>query len=83
MLSIEEFLNKSEGRAKIHKNFEGRTDKELCQKAIVCIPDMHLLEKKRNDDFFDSDFFGCGFFGRGLTDLMIAARAALNVDVCA
>lgn len=55
MLSIEEFLEKSEGRAKIHKNFEGTADKEFCQKAIVCIPDMHLLEKKRNDDFFDNN----------------------------
>jgi UDP-2,3-diacylglucosamine pyrophosphatase LpxH len=55
MLSIDDFLKKSKRRAKIHKNFRGKADKELSQTTIVCIPDMHLLEKGPNDDFFDTN----------------------------
>jgi UDP-2,3-diacylglucosamine pyrophosphatase LpxH len=53
MLSIEDFLKKSKQRAKILQNFRGKTDKELTQTTMVCIPDMHLLEKGPTDDFFD------------------------------
>lgn len=55
MFSIDDFLNNSKDRAKIHKNFRGKTDKELSQKTTVCIPDMHLLEKGPTDDFFNGD----------------------------
>ena len=53
MLSIDDFLKKSRGRARIHLNFRGQADKELSQTTIICIPDMHLLEKGPTDDFFD------------------------------
>lgn len=55
MLPINDFLKKSKRRAKIHKNFRGKADKELSQSTVVCIPDMHLLEKGPTDDFFDGD----------------------------
>lgn len=53
MLSIDDFLKKSRRRARIHKNFRGKTTKELSQKTIICIPDMHMLEKGPTDVFFN------------------------------
>jgi UDP-2,3-diacylglucosamine pyrophosphatase LpxH len=55
MLTIKDFIEKSGGRAKVYKNFGGEADKEISDKMIVCIPDMHLLEKGPNDDFFNGD----------------------------
>jgi UDP-2,3-diacylglucosamine pyrophosphatase LpxH len=55
MLTIDDFLKDSRGRAKIHKNFRGKSDKELSQRTTVCIPDLHLLEKGPTDDFFNGD----------------------------
>ena len=55
MLSIDDFLRNSKRRAKIHKEFRGKVEKELSKTTIVCIPDMHLLEKGPTDDFFDGN----------------------------
>jgi hypothetical protein len=54
MLSVDDFLQKSQNRAKILKNFRKKTDRELSDKTVVCIPDMHLLEKGPTDDFYES-----------------------------
>ncbi len=55
MLSIDGFLEKSGGRASVHKNLRGKNDKELSQTTIICVPDMHLLEMGPNDDFLDGE----------------------------
>ena len=52
MLSIDDFLIKSNGRAAVHKHFRAKIDKELSQTTIVCVPDIHLLEMGPTDDFF-------------------------------
>lgn len=53
MLSLNEFLAKSNNRARIYHDFRAQADKELAAKLVICIPDMHLLEKGPNDDFLD------------------------------
>ena len=53
MLTIDHFLQESRNRAKLLRNLRGQADRELSQTTIVCVPDMHLLEKGPTDDFFD------------------------------
>ena len=53
MRTLDDFLQASQNRAKIYKNFRGKADQELSQVTIICIPDIHLLEKGPTDDFFD------------------------------
>jgi len=53
MLSIDDFLHESQNKAKVHKGFRQKTDKELSQRIMVCIPDIHLLEKGPTDDFYE------------------------------
>jgi UDP-2,3-diacylglucosamine pyrophosphatase LpxH len=51
MIDLDEFLAKTEGKAKIFKNFRLLADKNVTDKLTICIPDMHLLERGPNDDF--------------------------------
>ncbi len=53
MLSLDEFLRKANDKAKIFKNFRLEADSDITSKLTICIPDMHLLERGPNDDFFD------------------------------
>lgn len=55
MLTIKDLIKKSDRRAKVYKNFRGKADGEISDRMIVCIPDMHLLEKGPTDDFFDNN----------------------------
>src|SRR3990172_12478490 len=54
MLSLDDFLKKTKGRAMIHKDFRLKADKDLTNKLTICIPDIHLLERGPNDDFLDN-----------------------------
>lgn len=54
MVSIDEFLTRSGGKAKVYKNFRLTAEQELTEKLAVAVPDMHLLEKGLNDDFLDA-----------------------------
>ena len=54
MLSLDEFLKKTRDRAKIYKDFRLKADKQITNKLIICIPDIHLLERGPNDDFLDN-----------------------------
>lgn len=54
MLSLDEFLKKSKDKAKIYKDFRVRADRDVTDRLTVCIPDIHLLERGLNDDFFDN-----------------------------
>lgn len=53
MLSLDEFLARSDNRARIYEPYRAQADKELTGRLTICIPDMHLLEKEANDDFWD------------------------------
>jgi UDP-2,3-diacylglucosamine pyrophosphatase LpxH len=53
MLSLDEFLQRSGGKANIFNNFRLQADKDITEILTVCIPDMHLLERGPNDDFLD------------------------------
>ncbi len=54
-MNIKDLLEKSKGQAHIYKNLYKEIEKEITPKLIVVIPDMHLLEKDPNDDFFDGN----------------------------
>jgi UDP-2,3-diacylglucosamine pyrophosphatase LpxH len=54
MLSLDDFLEKCKDKTKIYKNFRMQIDQDITSKIIICIPDMHLLEKGPNDDFLDN-----------------------------
>jgi UDP-2,3-diacylglucosamine pyrophosphatase LpxH len=54
MLSLDDFLTKAGGKLKVYKDFRLQADKEMAAKLILCIPDMHLLERGPNDDFLDN-----------------------------
>lgn len=51
MLSLDELFEKAEGKLQVFKGLRLRADRSLAEKSIICIPDMHLLEKGRTDDF--------------------------------
>ena len=53
MLSIDGFLEKTKGSAKVFNNYRIQTDKNITERLTICIPDMHLLERGPNDDFLD------------------------------
>ena len=53
MLSLDEFLRKTKDKAKVYKNFRLEADRNITDRLTICIPDMHLLERGLNDDFFD------------------------------
>ena len=53
VLSLDGFLEKSKTKAKIYKNYRVQADREITNNLTICIPDLHLLERGPNDDFFD------------------------------
>jgi len=55
MRTLDDFLRASQNRIRIHKNYRGKADRELSQSTMICIPDIHLLEKGPTDDFFDEN----------------------------
>ena len=54
MLSLDEIVTKAKGNLRIHKDYRLKTEKDLMDKLIICVPDMHLLERGPNDDFLDN-----------------------------
>ena len=53
MLSCDALLEKAGGRLKILKNFRIQADQDFSERLILCLPDMHLLERGPTDDFLD------------------------------
>jgi UDP-2,3-diacylglucosamine pyrophosphatase LpxH len=53
MMSVDGFLEKAKGSAKVFNNYRIQTDKNITESLTICIPDMHLLERGPNDDFLD------------------------------
>ncbi len=53
-MTIQELIEKSKARAKVHKSFMREAVKEISDRTIICIPDMHLLDKGPGDDFYDA-----------------------------
>jgi UDP-2,3-diacylglucosamine pyrophosphatase LpxH len=78
MLSVDDFLQKSQDRAKILKNFRIKTDRELSDKTVVCIPDMHLLEKGPTDDFYEGTEANLDRF-LSLLDFLVEHKESIHV----
>jgi UDP-2,3-diacylglucosamine pyrophosphatase LpxH len=53
-MNLDALLQKSQGKITIFKNLRTTATVELSEALLICIPDMHLLEKGPNDDFIDS-----------------------------
>lgn len=53
MLSFPGLLSRAEGRLQVFKGFRLEAERTLSEKLIVCLPDVHLLERGPNDDFLD------------------------------
>jgi len=78
MLSLDDFLQKSQDRAKILKNFRKKIDRELSHKTVVCIPDMHLLEKGPTDDFYEGTEANLDRF-LSLLDFLVEHKESIQV----
>jgi UDP-2,3-diacylglucosamine pyrophosphatase LpxH len=55
MISLDELIGQSQGNIAIFNNFRAQAAVPLTEKLIICIPDMHLLERGPDDDFLDRD----------------------------
>jgi UDP-2,3-diacylglucosamine pyrophosphatase LpxH len=53
MMTLDEFLKKSDGKLQLYKDYRLIAATMLSGKLTVCLPDMHLLEKGPTDDFLD------------------------------
>jgi len=53
-MTLQEFLARGEGKITIFKKLKAASTVDLSEKLLICVPDMHLLEKGPNDDFIDS-----------------------------
>jgi UDP-2,3-diacylglucosamine pyrophosphatase LpxH len=51
MLSLDDLLNKAKGQMQLFKGFRLQAKTQLTEALTICIPDMHLLEKRQTDDF--------------------------------
>jgi len=51
MLSLDDFLEQSGGKAQVFRNLRTAAEGLLTEKLTVCIPDVHLLERGPTDDF--------------------------------
>lgn len=54
MLTLDQFIEKSNKKALIFNDFRIQSDIDISDKLTICIPDMHLLERGPNDDFLDN-----------------------------
>jgi UDP-2,3-diacylglucosamine pyrophosphatase LpxH len=54
MLSLDKFLESSNGKLQVYNNLRLQANKDITSKLTICLPDMHLLEKGLNDDFLDN-----------------------------
>ena len=55
MLNLETLLKKSNGRLTVYQDFLAEADRDLTERLTIVIPDMHLLEKGKTDDFWDNN----------------------------
>jgi UDP-2,3-diacylglucosamine pyrophosphatase LpxH len=53
MITLDEFIGQGQGNITIFNEFRAQAEAPLTEKLIVCIPDMHLLERGPDDDFLD------------------------------
>jgi UDP-2,3-diacylglucosamine pyrophosphatase LpxH len=57
MLSLDGLMGQGQGKITIFENFRAQAETALTDKLIICIPDMHLLERGPNDDFLDRNLY--------------------------
>jgi len=55
MLNLDDLLQKSNGKLCVYQGLIAEADEPLSDRLTVVIPDMHLLEKKKTDDFWDNN----------------------------
>lgn len=53
-MTLDNLLAKGKGEITVFKNLRMSAPVELSKDLLICIPDVHLLERSRNDDFIDS-----------------------------
>lgn len=53
-MTFDTLVARGKGKITIFKDLRTTAATDLSEKLLVCIPDMHLLEKERDDDFIDS-----------------------------
>lgn len=53
-MTLGDLLHRGSGKITIFKDMRTTAAVDLSEKLLICIPDMHLLEKGPNDDFIDS-----------------------------
>jgi UDP-2,3-diacylglucosamine pyrophosphatase LpxH len=53
MLNLSGLVARAGGRLQVFKDFRLEADRNLSEKLILCLPDIHLLERGPNDDFLD------------------------------
>jgi UDP-2,3-diacylglucosamine pyrophosphatase LpxH len=53
MLSIQDLADKAGGKLNPYRDMRGVSSLPLTERLVIAIPDMHLLEKRATDDFFD------------------------------
>ncbi len=54
MLTVDAFLERSDGKAEVYNQFRAIADRDITGKLTLCIPDTHMINKHINDDFFDN-----------------------------
>lgn len=55
MLNLADLLQKSNGDLCVYQDLVAEADEPLSDRLTIVIPDMHLLEKKETDDFWDNN----------------------------
>jgi len=53
MLNMDGLLQKAGSKLQIYRNSRLEADHDITEKLTLCIPDIHLLERGANDDFYD------------------------------
>ncbi|MHC1725877.1 MAG: metallophosphoesterase [Syntrophobacteraceae bacterium] len=55
MLTVSDLISASDGKLGIKDDLFFAADSALSDRTIICVGDLHLLEKGPNDDFFEGD----------------------------
>jgi UDP-2,3-diacylglucosamine pyrophosphatase LpxH len=82
MISLDELIRQGQGNITIFKNFRAEAAAPLTEKLIICIPDMHLLERGPDDDFLDRNLdheTRCLAFLDFLVKLQAAEKESLEI----
>lgn len=53
-MTLDDLLARGKGKIAVFKDLRTTAAVDLSERVLICIPDMHLLERGPNDDFIDS-----------------------------